>query len=103
MAPPKKVIPIVRKGPSPEVLAKGQAALAIWRKERAAAQKKGGRFYEAWLERERIKKEQKKLTPMGAIKAFCNACVGGIRGDITECTAKQCSLFIYRPYQNGEE
>jgi hypothetical protein len=39
---------------------------------------------------------------MQAIKNFCNNCVGDIRSDITNCSAKQCSLYIYRPYQKDE-
>ena len=55
------------------------------------------------LKNRQLKKEQKRTSPMQAIKNFCNDCVGGIRTDITNCTAKQCSLYIYRPYQKGEE
>ena len=89
---------------NPEVLAKGQAALAEWRKEKAYAQKKGGKFLAAWLEEQELKKAQKKTSPMQAIKNFCNACVGDIRGDITNCSAKQCPIYIYRPYQKeGDE
>ena len=87
---------------NPEVLAKGKAALEQWRKEKAYAEKKGGKFLEAWLEEQALKKAQKKTTPMQAIKNFCNECVG-TRSDITNCTSKQCSLWIYRPYQKGEE
>jgi hypothetical protein len=52
---------------------------------------------------EELKKAQKKTSPLQAIKGFCNDCVGGIREDITNCTAKKCSLYIYRPYQKGDE
>lgn len=93
----------VKRSISPEIQAKGAAALAAWRAKRAAAQKKGGKFLERWLEEERIKKEQKRVTPMMAIKNFCMGCVGGIRKDIRECTAPQCPLYIYRPYQNGDD
>lgn len=88
---------------NPEVLAKGQAALAKWRAERAKAQKKGGKVYERWLAAEALKKAQKRLSPMGAIKAFCNGCVGEIRKDITNCSATDCPLYIYRPYQNDKD
>ena len=87
---------------NPAVLAKGKAALEQWRKEKAYAEKKGGKFLEAWLEEQALKKAQKKTSPMGAIKNFCNDCVA-TRADITNCTAKQCALWIYRPYQKGEE
>ena len=86
---------------SPEVQAKGKSALEAWRKEKAYAEKKGGKFLEAWLEEQALKKAQKKTTPMMAIKNFCNECVA-TRVDITKCTAKQCALWIYRPYQKGE-
>lgn len=38
-----------------------------------------------------------------AIKAFCLQCVGFVRKDITRCTAKQCPLYVYRPYQAEDE
>jgi hypothetical protein len=92
-----------KRSMNPEVLAKGKAALEQWRKEKAYAQKKGGKFLEAWNEEQELKKAQKRTSPLQAIKNFCNDCVGGIRTDITNCTAKQCSLYIYRPYKKGEE
>lgn len=88
---------------SPEVQSKGAAALALWRKERAKAQKKGGKYLEQWLADQELKKAQKRTSPLQAIKAFCNECVGGKREDITDCTAPNCNLYIYRPYQKGEE
>lgn len=88
---------------SPEIQAKGAAALALWRKEKAKAEKKGGKYLEQWLADQALKKAQKRTTPLQAIKNFCNECVGGIRQDITNCTAPQCNLYIYRPYQKGEE
>jgi hypothetical protein len=88
---------------NPEVLAKGKLALEQWRKEKAYAEKKGGKFLEAWVEEQALKKAQKKTSPMQAIKNFCNNCVGDIRSDITNCSAKQCSLYIYRPYQKDKE
>ena len=88
---------------SPEVQAKGAAALAKWRKEKAKAQKKGGKYYEEWLAAEELKKAQKRTSPLQAIKNFCNECVGGIRNDITNCSSLKCPLHIYRPYQKGKE
>lgn len=41
--------------------------------------------------------------PKAAIKAFCLACVGFVRKDITNCSATQCPLYPYRPYQAGQE
>jgi hypothetical protein len=87
---------------NPEVQAKGKLALEQWRKEKAYAEKKGGKFLEAWTEEQALKRAQKKTSPMQAIKAFCIDCVA-TRTDITNCTAKQCSLWIYRPYQKGDE
>ncbi len=92
---------VKRKGPAPDVLAKGAAALAVWRKERAAAKKKGEKAFKEWQEKEALKRAQKKTTPMMAIKAFCINCVD-TRKDITNCTSYQCPLHIYRPYQNGD-
>ena len=40
-------------------------------------------------------------SPRRAIKAKCLECVGFVRKDITDCTAKQCPLYAYRPYQSG--
>jgi hypothetical protein len=88
---------------NPEVLAKGTAALALWRKEKAKAVKKGGKYLEEWLAEQELKKAQKRTSPMQAIKLFCNECVGGIKADITNCTAPNCNLYIYRPYQKGEQ
>jgi len=85
---------------NPEVMVKGSLALEKWRKEKKTAESKGGKFLATWIEEQRIKKEQKRISPQDAIRKFCNDCVGGIREDITNCTAKQCSLYIYRPYQN---
>jgi len=87
---------------SPEIQAKGAAALAEWRAKKAAAKAKGGKALAKWEAEEALKKALKKTTPMQAIKNFCLSCVGDIRKDVTECSAKQCPLFIYRPYQNGE-
>lgn len=87
---------------NPEVLTKGKAALEKYRAERAAAKKKGDKFFEQWQAEQELKKQLKKTTPMQAIKAFCLNCVGDIRKDIRECTARQCPLFIYRPYQKDD-
>ncbi len=87
---------------NPEVMAKGKLALEQWRKEKAYAEKKGGKFLEAWVEEQALKKAQKKTSPMQAIKNFCLDCVDN-RSDITNCTAKQCAIYIYRPYQKGDE
>lgn len=38
-----------------------------------------------------------------AIKAFCLACVGYSRKDVTDCTAYGCALHQYRPYQAADE
>ena len=88
---------------SPEIQAAGAIALAKWRAEKAKAQKKGGKYLEAWLAEQELKKAQKRTSPLQAIKNFCNECVGGIRQDITNCTSYKCPLYIYRPYQKGEE
>jgi hypothetical protein len=37
------------------------------------------------------------------IKAFCLACVGYVRRDVSECTALGCPLHAYRPFQEEEE
>jgi hypothetical protein len=87
---------------SAEVQAKGAAALADWRKRKAAAVKKGGKFLAKWEADEALKKALKKTTPMQAIKQFCLNCVGDVRKDIRECTATKCPLYIYRPYQTDD-
>lgn len=38
-----------------------------------------------------------------AIKAFCSACVGHVRKDVTNCTARGCPLWPYRPWQGGAD
>ena len=96
------VIPMTitkRRGPPQAVIDKAQAGLAKWRAEKAYAEKKGGKFLEAWNEEQAMKKAQKNLTPMQAIKNFCNECVGGVMSDINNCTATQCKIYMYRPYQ----
>jgi len=87
---------------APEIIAKGAAALAQWREDKAYAERKGGKILAAWLEEQAAKKAKKlETSPMFAIKNFCNDCVGGVQTDITACTAKQCALYNFRPYQKG--
>jgi hypothetical protein len=40
-----------------------------------------------------------KAAPAAAIKAHCLECVGYARDEVTQCTAKACPLFAYRPFQ----
>ena len=87
----------------PDVLAKGKLALAKWRAEKVAAQAAGAEAYKKWQEENDLKRRQKKTTPMQAIKQFCLSCVGDIRAEVTNCTARQCPLYIYRPYQKGDD
>jgi len=87
----------------PSIIAKGQKALAKWRKEKAAAEKKGGKALEKWNAEQAAKKAQRKVTPIMAIKAFCLSCVGDVRADITSCSAKQCPLYGLRPYQRSSD
>lgn len=95
-------VPLKKKRVMPAgVQEKGAAALAEWRAEKAYAEKKGGKFLEAWLEEQALKKARKGTSPMMAIKNFCVACVE-TREDVKNCTAKQCPLFLYRPYQKDE-
>lgn len=42
-------------------------------------------------------------SPRQAIKAMCLSCVGFIRADIKNCTARACPLYAYRPYQADDE
>jgi hypothetical protein len=87
---------------APEVVAKGQAALAAWRIAKAAATKKGGKALAQWLADEELKKALKRTTPLQAIKNFCIHCVGGAKQDIKNCAAPACPLYIYRPFQKDE-
>jgi hypothetical protein len=91
-----------RAGPSAEVLAKGNAALVKFRAERAAAKDRGPKAFAEWEAEQAMKKALKKTTPMMAIRNFCLNCVD-TRADIRDCTAKKCSLYIYRPYQKSLE
>jgi len=86
---------------TPEIIAKGTAALAKWRKAKARAYKKGGETLEAWLEQERLKKLSKSITPKIAIKQFCLNCVGGAPADVKGCSATKCALYVLRPYQKS--
>ena len=38
-----------------------------------------------------------------AIRAFCLRCVGYVRQDITDCTARGCPLWPHRPYQEKDK
>jgi hypothetical protein len=42
-------------------------------------------------------------SPRGAIKAFCLQCVGFVRSDVRDCSARACALHPYRPYQDDSE
>lgn len=51
--------------------------------------------------------EKHKENPLSLrllINAFCFECVGGIKKEITCCTATTCPLYLVKPYQkNGQE
>jgi hypothetical protein len=36
-----------------------------------------------------------------AVKLFCLECVGFVRKDISDCTARRCPPFRWRPYSRG--
>lgn len=38
-----------------------------------------------------------------AVNAFCLECVCWQRLEITNCTAKNCPLYNYRPYQDSKQ
>ncbi len=40
-----------------------------------------------------------KASPRNAIKAFCIECYGYQRKEVTSCSAIECPLNLYRPYQ----
>jgi hypothetical protein len=42
-------------------------------------------------------------SPRVAIKAFCLQCVGYLREDVKNCSADGCPLWMYHPYQDGED
>lgn len=46
-----------------------------------------------------VRVAQKQAPPRLAIKAKCLECVGWMRKEITECSAIDCPLWAYRPYQ----
>ncbi len=37
------------------------------------------------------------------IKAFCLQCVGFLRNEVRDCSARGCPLHPYRPYQQGRD
>lgn len=37
-----------------------------------------------------------------AIKAFCLHCVGYLRNEVRDCSAKACPLWTHRPYQSDD-
>jgi predicted nucleic acid-binding Zn ribbon protein len=92
-----------RRTVSPEVQAKGKVALEAYRKERAEAKAKGEAYFSEWQKEQELKKARKNISPLQAIKNFCNECVGQVRNDITNCSSFKCPLHIYRPYQKGDE
>lgn len=81
---------------------KGVSALKAWRTAKDDATKQGPEALKMWLEDQALKKAQKQVSPIKAIRNFCVSCVGNKTEDITNCTAKKCPLYIYRPYQKGE-
>jgi hypothetical protein len=88
----------MKKTLDPTIIAKGQAALAKYRAEKAAATAKGPAALAKW-QAKRDKKKVIKITPMSAIKAFCLSCVGDSVNDVKNCTAPQCALYTVRPYK----
>lgn len=40
--------------------------------------------------------EEKRLTPIKAIRAFCLECCGESKKAVKECTSNNCSLYAYR-------
>ena len=47
-----------------------------------------------------LKATRGRASPRVAIKAFCMECVGWSRGEVTNCTATACPLWMYRPFQS---
>lgn len=43
--------------------------------------------------------EAAKTSRAASLKLFCLECVGYVRADVTNCTARQCPLHPWRPYQ----
>lgn len=37
------------------------------------------------------------------IKAFCLQCVGFLRNEVRDCSARGCPLHPYRPYQQDDD
>ena len=56
-------------------------------------------LYRGWIRRA----YEQKAAPRQAIKAFCLQCTGYMRKDVAGCTALGCPLWMYRPYQHGED
>ena len=51
-----------------------------------------------------VRKQRKKgISLRKAIDNFCIACVGGIKKDVTNCTAPHCPLWQVRPYQKEQK
>jgi len=58
-----------------------------------------------------IKRLQQRPTRSNAIKAMCAYCMGctadyiepGFRASIQGCTAPQCPLYTFRPYQDKKQ
>ncbi|ABF08893.1 hypothetical protein [Cupriavidus metallidurans] len=44
-----------------------------------------------------------EASPRQAIKAFCVACVGGTRAEVTRCTCYACPLYEFRPFKTARE
>ena len=90
-----------RMGAPAEVLQIGQDALALWRKKRDHAKRKGGKVLEAW---NKAQEEKKRVvnSPTRAIRDFCTQCVGS-RFAVNDCRGFTCPLYKYRPYQKGSE
>lgn len=45
-----------------------------------------------------------ELSPLKAIRAMCEHCVGyaNVREEISGCRGSRCPLYAYRPYQNDD-
>jgi len=46
---------------------------------------------------------QARRSRAAAVKLFCLECVGYVRAEVTNCAAPQCPLFVFRPYQRGDD
>ena len=40
--------------------------------------------------------DEKRLTPIKSIRAFCLECCGGSRNEVKACTVPYCPLYAYR-------